>query len=95
MKVQIKPGFLFPTQFWTVELNENIELLQMSVHYKKNDRDKYVKAIWFSGVSFKRYKRFKKSSGTNRLVKQIINVVNAIHQISRQGELDLTKFRKT
>ena len=24
MKVQIKPGFLFPTQFWTAELNENI-----------------------------------------------------------------------
>ena len=28
MKIQIKPGFLFPRQFWTAELNENIEDLQ-------------------------------------------------------------------
>ena len=25
MKVQIKPGFLFLTKFWTSEINENIE----------------------------------------------------------------------
>ena len=30
--------------------------------------------------------------GTNQLLKQIINAVNAIHQISRKGELQLTNF---
>ena len=40
MKVQIKPGFLFPTQFWTVELNENIEQLQNEAYLiRKNDKD--------------------------------------------------------
>ena len=30
--------------------------------------------------------------GTNQLIKQIINAVNAIHQISRKGEVKLTNF---
>ena len=30
--------------------------------------------------------------GTNQLLKQIINAVNAIHQISRKGDLKLTNF---
>ena len=40
MKVQIKPGFLFPTQFWTAELNENIARLQSEAYLiKKNDKN--------------------------------------------------------
>ena len=40
MKIQIKPGFLFPTQFWTAELNENIEQLQKEAYLiRENDKD--------------------------------------------------------
>ena len=28
MKVEIKPGFLFPTQYWTAEFNQDIKELQ-------------------------------------------------------------------
>ena len=60
MKIQIKPGFLFPTQFWTAELNENIEQLQKEAYsIRENDKDGVIKSNWFSGISFKRYKRFK------------------------------------
>ena len=40
MKVQIKPGFLFPTQFWTAELNQNVEQLQNEAYsIRKNDKN--------------------------------------------------------
>ncbi len=46
MKVQIKPGFLFPTQFWTAELKENIEKLQNEAYLiKKMTWLVYVKVI--------------------------------------------------
>ena len=45
MKVQIKPGFLFPTQFWTAELNENIEQLQNEAYLiRKDDKDGVLKS---------------------------------------------------
>ena len=45
MKIQIKPGFLFPTQFWTAELNENIEQLQKEAYLiRKNDKDGVLKS---------------------------------------------------
>ena len=40
MNVQIKPGFLFPTQFWTAKLNENIEQLHNEAYLiRKNDKE--------------------------------------------------------
>jgi len=94
MKVQIKPGFLFPTQFWTAELNENIEKLQNEAYLiRKNDKDGVRKSnSGFKGYHSKDITDLNNLPGTNQLVKQITNAVNAIHQISRQGELQLTNF---
>ena len=94
MKVQIKPGFLFPTQFWSAELNENIEQLQNEAYLiRKNDEDGMRKSnSGFKGYHSKDIKDLNNLPGTNQLVKQIINAVNSIHQISRQGELQLTNF---
>tara|TARA_B100000161_G_scaffold146275_1_gene104037 strand:+ start:131 stop:769 length:639 start_codon:yes stop_codon:yes gene_type:complete len=94
MKVQIKPGFLFPTQFWTAELKENIEKLQNEAYLiKKNDMVGIRKSnSGLQGYHSKDIKDLNTLPGTNQLVKQIINAVNAIHQISRRGELQLTNF---
>ena len=94
MKVQIKPGFLFPTQFWTTELNENIEQLQNEAYLiRKNDEDGVLKSnSGFKAYQSKDIRDLNNLPGTNQLVKQIINAVNAIHQTSRKGELQLTNF---
>ena len=89
MRVQIKPGFLFPTQFWTVELNENIEQLQNEAYLiRKNDKDGVSKSnAGYQGYHSKDIRDLNNLPGTNQLLKQIINAVNSIHQISRQGDL--------
>ncbi len=94
MKVQIKPGFLFPTQFWTVELNENIKQLQNEAYLiRKNDKDGARKSNnGFDGYHSKDIRNLNNLPGTNQLLKQISNAVNTIHQISRQGDLLLTNF---
>ena len=94
MKIQIKPGFLFPTQFWTAELNENIEQLQKEAYLiRENDKDGVIKSnSGFQGYHSKDIRDLNNLPGTNQLLKQIINAVNAIHQISRQGDLQLTNF---
>ena len=94
MKVQIKPGFLFPTQFWTAELNENISQLQNEAYLiRNNDRDGVLKSnSGFLGYQSKDIKDLNNLPGTNQLLNQIINAVNAIHQISRKGALQLTNF---
>ena len=94
MKVQIKPGFLFPTQFWTAELNENIEQLQNEAYLiRKNDRDGVRKSnAGFQGYHSKDIRNLDNLPGTNQLLKQIVDAVNVIHQSSRQGELKLTNF---
>ena len=94
MKAQIKPGFLFPTQFWTVELNENIGQLQNEAYLiKKNDNVGVRKSNSGSqGYHSKDISDLDNLPGTSHLVKQIVNAVNVIHQISRQGELKLTNF---
>ena len=94
MNVQIKPGFLFPTQFWTAELNENIEqLLNEAYLIRKNDKDGVRKSnSGFQGYHSKDITDLNNLPGTNQLLGQIINIVNAIHQMSRQGELKLTNF---
>ncbi|AIQ95411.1 TIGR02466 family protein [Prochlorococcus sp. MIT 0604] len=94
MKIQIKPGFLFPTQFWTAELNENIEQLQKEAYLiRKNDKDGVVKSnSGFQSYHSKDIRDLNNLPGTNHLLKQIINAVNTIHQISRKGDLQLTNF---
>ena len=94
MKVQIKSGFLFPTQFWTAELHEDIEQLQNEAYLiKKNDKDGVRKSnSGFQGYHSKDIRDFNDLPRTNQLLNQIINAVNTIHQISRQGEMDLTNF---
>ena len=94
MKVQIKPGFLFPTQFWTAELNENIEQLQKEAYsIRKDDKDGVIKSnSGFEGYHSRDIRYLNNLPGTNQLLKQIINAVNAIHQISRKGDLQLTNF---
>ena len=94
MKVQIKPGFMFPTQFWTAELNENIARLQSEAYLvKKNDKNGVIKSnSGIQGYHSKDIKDLNNLPGTKQLIKQITNAVNAIHQISRQGELQLTNF---
>ena len=94
MKVQIKPGFLFPTQFWTAELNENIEQLQNEAYLiKKNDKDGVRKSnSGLQGYHSKDIRDLSNLPSTNQLVNQIIHAVNTIHKISRQGELQLTNF---
>ena len=94
MKVQIKPGFLFPTQFWTAELNENIEQLQNEAYFIRNsDKDGVRKSnSGFNGYHSKDINDLNNLPAINQLVKQIINAVNSIHQISRKGELQLTNF---
>ena len=74
MKVQIKPGFLFPTQFWTAELNENIERLQNEAYLiKKNDKDGVRKSnSGFLGYHSKDIKDLSYLPGTNQLLNQII-----------------------
>ena len=40
MNIKINPKFLFPTQYWEVELKENIKELQNESYIiKKNDQD--------------------------------------------------------
>ena len=94
MKIQIKPGFLFPTQFWTAELNENIEQLQKEAYLiRENDKDGVNKSnSGLQGYHSKDIRDLNNLPGTNQLLKQIINAVNAIHQISRKGDLQLTNF---
>ena len=94
MTIQIKPGFLFPTQFWTAALDENIKRLQNEAYLiKKNDNVGVRKSNSGSqGYHSKDIRDLENLPGTNHLVKQIVNAVNVIHQISRQGELQLTNF---
>ena len=59
---------------------------------RKNDKDGIRKSILALKDIFKRYQDLNNLPGTNQLVSQIISAVNAIHQISRKGELQLTNF---
>ena len=60
---------------------------------KKNDKDGVRKNnSGLKGYHSNDIKDLKNLPGTNQLINQIINAVNAIHQISREGELQLTNF---
>ena len=51
-----------------------------------------LKVIGFQGYHSKDIRDLNNLSGTSQLLKQIINAVNTIHQISRKGDLQLTNF---
>ena len=60
---------------------------------RKKDQDGVRKSnSGFKGYHSKDIRDLNNLPNTNQLVKQIINAVNAIHQMSRQGELQLTNF---
>ena len=62
MKVQIKPGFLFPTQFWTAELSENIEQLQNEAFLiRNNDKDGVRKSNSATLANVQKYSRIVES----------------------------------
>ena len=45
MNIKINPKFLFPTQYWEVELKENIKELQNESYViKKNDQEGVIKS---------------------------------------------------
>ncbi len=94
MKIQIKPGFLFPTQFWTAELDENIKELQKeSFLIRKNDIQGVRKSnSGFQGYHSKDIRNLENLQNTKKLMNQITKAVNSIHNISRKGDLQLTNF---
>ena len=67
-----KAGFLFPTQFWTAELNENIQQLQNEPYLirKNNKKGVLTKLFWFSIISIRKIRDLNKLLGTNQLLKQ-------------------------
>ena len=94
MKIKIKPGFLFPTQFWTVDIDENIKELQKESYLiRVNDKQGVKKSnSGFQGYHSKDIRDLENLPSMKNLMKQIKNAVNAIHQISRKGDLQLTNF---
>ena len=75
MKIQIKPGFLFPTKFWTAELNENIEQLQKEAYLI----EKMIKMVLLKVILIRYHSKdirdLNNLPGTNQLLKQIINAL--------------------
>ena len=94
MKIKIKPGFLFPTQFWSAELDENIKSLQKeSFLIRENDSQGVRKSnSGLQGYHSKDIRNLENLPNIKKLINQIINAVNSIHQISRKGDLQLTNF---
>ena len=94
MKVEIKPGFLFPTQYWTAEFNQDIKELQKECYLiKKNDKNGTKKSNTGSqGYHSKDIKSFDNIPETKKLINQIGNCVSSIHQLNRKGSLYLQNF---
>ena len=64
MNTQINQGFLFPTQYWTIEFQENImELQKESYFIKENDNVGVKKSnTGINGISLERYKNIRQCS---------------------------------
>ena len=94
MNAQINQGFLFPTQYWTIEFQENIiELQKESYFIKENDKDGVKKSNTGSnGYHSNDIRTSDNIPHLNSLMQQIFNCVNAIHQFNRKGELLLENF---
>ena len=94
MKIDIKPGFLFPTQFWTAELNESIESLQKESYLiRSNDKEGLIKSnTGLNGYHSKNIGNLENLPEIKKLMIKIVKCVNSIHQISREGNLQLANF---
>ena len=94
MNIKINPKFLFPTQYWEVELKENIKELQNeSYTIKKNDQEGVIKSnTGLNGYHSKDISNFKSTPKIKKLIFEIANCVNSIHQASRKGKLNLANF---
>jgi len=94
MNIKINPKFLFPTQYWEVELKENIKELQNeSYKIKKNDQEGVIKSnTGLNGYHSKDIRNFENIPKINKLMFEIANCVNSIHQVNRKGKLNLANF---
>ena len=94
MNIQINPGFLFPTQYWTVEFKEKIEELKKESYLiKKRDGEGVIKSnTGLNGYHSKDIRNLKNIPNIDKLMQQISNCVNAIHGFNRKGELELNNF---
>ena len=94
MSINIKPGFLFPTQFWTAQFDQNILKLQEESYYiREKDPDGVVKSnSGLLGYHSKDIKNLESLSHTEKIINQVNKCVNSIHSISRSGDLQLKNF---
>ena len=94
MNTQINQGFLFPTQYWTIEFQENIKELQKESYLvKEKDKEGVKKSnTGINGYHSNDIRTFEKFPYLNNLMKQIFNCVSSIHQFNRKGELQLENF---
>ena len=94
MNTQINQGFLFPTQYWTIEFQEEIvELQKESYFIKENDKEGVKKSnTGLNGYHSKDIRTLDNLPYLNRLMQQIFNCVSSIHQFNRKGELQLENF---
>ena len=84
MNIKINPKFLFPTQYWEVELKENIKGLQNESYIiKKNDQEGVIKSnTGLNGYHSKDIRNFENIPKIKKLMFEIANCVNSIHQVN-------------
>ena len=94
MNIKINPKFLFPTQYWEVELKENIKELQNeSYMIKRDDQEGVIKSnTGLNGYHSKDIRNFENIPSINKLIFEIAKCVNSIHQVNRKGQLNLANF---
>ena len=78
MNIKINPKFLFPTQYWEVELKENIKELQNESYIiKKNDQEGVIKSnTGLNGYHSSQIRNFENIPNINKLMFEIANCVN-------------------
>ena len=94
MKVNIQSGFLFPTQYWKTEFNQNIEALKKECYLIKNNDNEGTKKsnTGAQGYHSKNIISFENIPEIKKLINQIGNCVSSIHQINRKGSIQLSNF---
>ena len=85
---------MFPTQYWEVELKENIKELQNESYIiKKNDQEGVIKSnTGLNGYHYKEIRNFENIPKIRKLIFEIANCANSIHQGNRKGGLNLANF---
>ena len=94
MKLNIQSGFLFPTQYWKTEFNENIEELKKECYLIKNNDNEGTKKsnTGAQGYHSKNIRSFENIPEIKKLINQIGNCVSSIHQLNRKGSIQLSNF---